>query len=111
MWALPAVAAQSRPIDPQLWCRLLHSVGRRMRDSRCLVQALALTRKLRRAGHAAELRLGVGRPEAGFQAHAWVELGGQVLDPQPAQLAALTRLALPVADTVAQTRRGAPGCG
>jgi hypothetical protein len=43
----------------------------------CLVQALAARTLLQRAGYDARLRIGVAKPpDAGFQAHAWVELSG-----------------------------------
>jgi Transglutaminase-like superfamily len=46
----------------------------------CLTQALATQVLLSRRGHAASLRIGVSRSEAGeFQAHAWVECQGRVV--------------------------------
>jgi hypothetical protein len=45
----------------------------------CLPRALVLCRQLRRQGLQAELRLGVGRPEGEFAAHAWVEHDGHAL--------------------------------
>lgn len=40
----------------------------------CLTQALVAHRLLTRAGHEAELQIGLGRGEGGFiEAHAWVE--------------------------------------
>jgi hypothetical protein len=45
----------------------------------CLPRALILCRLLRRQGLQAELRLGVGKPEGEFAAHAWVEHDGVVL--------------------------------
>ena len=46
----------------------------------CLPQALAAEFLLRSRGIPAELKIGVARGEAGrFQAHAWVESGGDVL--------------------------------
>jgi hypothetical protein len=46
----------------------------------CLVQALVARRLLTRAGHPAELRIGVVKNEHGlFQAHAWTKSGGKVI--------------------------------
>jgi len=45
----------------------------------CLPRALILCRLLRRQGLQAELRLGVGKPEGEFAAHAWVEHAGRAL--------------------------------
>ena len=45
----------------------------------CLPRALVLCRLLRREGLQAELRLGVGKPEGEFSAHAWVEHAGRAL--------------------------------
>lgn len=42
----------------------------------CLVRSLVLCRLLRRRGLAADLRIGVGRPDGRFSAHAWVEHWG-----------------------------------
>ena len=58
----------------------------------CLRQALAVWWLLRRRRLPAELRIGVIRREAPFQAHAWVELGGVALDPEAAAHAAFPRL-------------------
>lgn len=46
----------------------------------CLVQSLALLRMLRTRGIDAELRLGARNRTGKFEAHAWVELGGVVLN-------------------------------
>jgi hypothetical protein len=48
--------------------------------STCLTRSLVLWWRLRRHGHPAVLRAGVRRAEAGIEAHAWVELGGSVLN-------------------------------
>lgn len=41
----------------------------------CLVRSLVLCRLLRRHGLAADLRIGVSKPDGRFSAHAWVEHG------------------------------------
>ena len=45
----------------------------------CLPRAVVLCRLLGRRGLDAELRLGVGKPEGEFAAHAWVEHAGVTL--------------------------------
>lgn len=50
----------------------------------CLVQAIALRRLLERDGiNGAEIRVGVKQSPEGMLAHAWVELGGQVIGDSP----------------------------
>jgi hypothetical protein len=46
----------------------------------CLERSLVLWFLLRRRGLPAELRIGARKEEARFEAHAWVELEGQVLN-------------------------------
>jgi len=46
----------------------------------CLQRSLLFWWLLRRCGIASDLRIGVRRPDGGFQAHAWVECGGKVLN-------------------------------
>jgi hypothetical protein len=45
----------------------------------CLRRALVIDRLLARRGIPAELRIGVGKGEEGFRAHAWIECGGRPL--------------------------------
>lgn len=46
----------------------------------CLTQALAGWIMLRRHGAVSRVRIGVASPEeAGFKAHAWLEVGGRVI--------------------------------
>jgi len=47
----------------------------------CLEQSLALCCLLHRRGIGAELRIGARKEDNKFEAHAWVELGGEVLSP------------------------------
>ncbi len=53
----------------------------------CLATSLVLWALLRRQGISAQLRFGVRKPTrapcAGLDAHAWVEVCGLALDPQP----------------------------
>jgi Transglutaminase-like superfamily len=53
-----------------------HGIG----DPTCLEQSLVLWWLLARQGISSDLRVGVRKGEAGFEAHAWVECGGVVLD-------------------------------
>ena len=46
----------------------------------CLAESLALWWLLRREGCAAELRIGIRKPAGAFEAHAWVECNGSVLN-------------------------------
>jgi hypothetical protein len=48
-------------------------------SSNCLEQSLALWWLLRRRGIPADLRIGVRKDAASFEAHAWVETNGTVL--------------------------------
>ena len=50
---------------------------------KCLARSLALMRMLRAIGIPAEVKIGVARPNGGFEAHAWVELEGQVVNDAP----------------------------
>jgi len=53
----------------------------------CLERSLALRWLLRRRGIVTELRIGARKESALFEAHAWIELGGVVLnDPDEAHL-------------------------
>jgi hypothetical protein len=45
----------------------------------CLVQALAGQALLARRGYAAQVQIGVAKPDGRFEAHAWLEWEGHVL--------------------------------
>jgi hypothetical protein len=47
----------------------------------CLEQSLVLAAMLRRRGLDAKLRIGARKQAGRFEAHAWVELDGAMLDP------------------------------
>ena len=54
--------------------------SRRLPGATCLTQALALQRLLAKAGHDAEIRIGVAKSEGGgLDSHAWVVCHGRVL--------------------------------
>jgi hypothetical protein len=59
------------------------AVAARYAGGTCLAQSLVLTRFLERAGIPAELRIGVRKGERGFEAHAWVEAEGTILNDTP----------------------------
>ena len=48
----------------------------------CLRRSLVLLRLLHREGRDARLVIGARLPQAGFEAHAWVEVNGEVLGSQ-----------------------------
>lgn len=49
----------------------------------CLPRSLVLWHMLRRQGEPAELHIGVRRIDGDFNAHAWVEQGGMVINDAP----------------------------
>lgn len=55
--------------------------------ARCLHRSLLLQRWLCHDGFQSELRIGVRREQHALQAHAWVELDGQVVNDSPASVA------------------------
>jgi hypothetical protein len=61
--------------------------------ARCLHRSLALHLWLRRDGLPSVLRIGVRKADGALQAHAWVELYGQVVNDTPAAMATFTLLA------------------
>ncbi|MEJ2504255.1 MAG: lasso peptide biosynthesis B2 protein, partial [Gemmatimonadota bacterium] len=72
--------AHARDSDPERLAWAVGAVARRsIRRNRCLVEAVALTWLLRRDGHPAAIRIGAGRVEDRFEAHAWVESRGRIL--------------------------------
>ncbi|MGH2457753.1 MAG: lasso peptide biosynthesis B2 protein [Chloroflexota bacterium] len=82
-----------------------HHVAR----ARCLQRSLALHRWLRQEGLPSELRIGV-RKEAGvLQAHAWVELGDQVVNDRPDAIAEFAPLASPSLPSLVWSRDLAGG--
>jgi hypothetical protein len=61
--------------------RMEQAVARRLFfKTNCLEQSLALWWLLRRRGIAAEIRIGARKNEGRFEAHAWVDFGGVVLN-------------------------------
>jgi hypothetical protein len=60
--------------------------------ARCLHQSLALYLWLRDEGVASELRIGIRKEGGALRAHAWIELGGQVVNDRPASVVEFTPL-------------------
>ena len=83
------------PPTPRLADRIgwaVRNAARLVPASTCLIQALAASLMLRRAGLPAELHIGVAREgETGLRAHAWVDVDGRAIvgDHDLARLVAL----------------------
>jgi hypothetical protein len=67
------------PLTVDEICRAVTMAARFVPGANCLVQAIVGRSVLRRAGHAAELRIGVSKKSEIFKAHAWVENAGGVV--------------------------------
>src|SRR5215831_2394824 len=77
MLRLPPVA-RADAADAEPLVTAVERAGRYVPGGTCLAQSLALARMLRSRGIPAQVRVGV-RTSAGFDAHAWVEVGGRQL--------------------------------
>jgi len=76
------------------YARWIEAAARRpVINAQCLQRSLALHRWLQREGIVGVLRIGVWKEDDALHAHAWVELGTQVVNDQPAAIAAFTPLA------------------
>jgi len=71
------------PVGRLVWA--VRAASGRIPAASCLTQSLALHCLLARAGHRAEVRIGVTM-EGGFGAHAWVEYAGQPLLSRPEEV-------------------------
>lgn len=76
-----------RRLDPMRLGRIVDRVLRLgpLRP-RCLPLSLVFFRLLRRQGTHAELVIGLGPEARGHEAHAWVEVAGEVVGPPPGRL-------------------------
>jgi hypothetical protein len=75
---LPLTIPIDVPVGRLVWA--VRAASRRIPAASCLTQSLALHCLLSRAGHRSEIRIGVSKnPDAGFEAHSWVEYAGQPL--------------------------------
>jgi hypothetical protein len=86
-WFLPSATIPAGPIDPDLIhsarevARLEQAAARHLFfRANCLEQSLTLWWLLRRRGIEAELRVGARKEAERFEAHAWVEFRGVVLN-------------------------------
>jgi len=70
----------------------------------CLERSMTLWWLLRRKGIEGELHIGARKQGARFEAHAWVELGGQVLNDIPDIHKHYARFDAPIAAAVAEPR-------
>jgi len=96
-WAAKTPARPWRfadPVLPALVGVAVDRVGAKL-DAVCLPRALAAQAMLRRRGIASRLCLGVAREDRSLSAHAWVEIGGQVIvgDVDPASGQGYTSIA------------------
>ncbi len=98
--ASPADVARARGAARWLAIAARHHVV----GAHCLHRALALHAALRHAGLESVLRIGVRKEDGVLRAHAWVELGGEVVTDTAeavapfAPLAPANPLAMPVAE-------------
>ena len=74
---LQKARAERHDVDQIAWGMSVAS--RFVPGSSCLSRAMAARHVLRREGHAAELRIGVGLHESVLSAHAWVESEGDII--------------------------------
>jgi hypothetical protein len=67
---------------PALITQIIHAAARHaVCQTSCLRRSLVLWTLLRQQGFRPMLRFGARNMDGQFEAHAWVELGGKVLDP------------------------------
>jgi hypothetical protein len=77
LWALCLTARFSTTVERLTWA--VRIASQYIPKATCLTQAVALQALLTRAGHEARIEIGVARAESGFEAHAWVSCGDQVV--------------------------------
>lgn len=88
---VPLYVPPGMPVTRLVWA--VRAASRRIPAATCLTQSLALHCLLTRAGHRAEIRIGVAKDtEAGFGAHAWVEYAGQTLLSGPEEVERYVRI-------------------
>ena len=79
------VVPKDTPVSRLVWA--VRAASRRIPAASCLTQSLALHCLLTRAGHAAQIHIGVAKdPTSKFHAHAWVEHEGEPLLSDPAEI-------------------------
>jgi Transglutaminase-like superfamily len=90
LWLLPFGALQRlaeragkksgapHPVQRLIWA--VKAASRRIPGATCLTQALAAQVLLARSGHDSSIHFGVAKDDQrGFEAHAWLTAGGQIL--------------------------------
>lgn len=77
LWARCLTPRFSTTVDHLTWS--VRIASQYVPKATCLTQALALQSFLTRAGHEGQVEIGVAKGEAGFEAHAWVICGEQVV--------------------------------
>mgnify|MGYP002080589808 CR=1 FL=1 len=68
--------------DPQIVVEIVRSVklvSRYVPYASCLTQSLAALKLLEVYGQAADLKIGVAKQNGRFEAHAWLEIDGQIV--------------------------------
>jgi hypothetical protein len=87
VWFIPRGIDPAGPINPAMVdfaraiTRMQQAAARHLIfHTNCLEQSMVLWWLLKRRDMAAELRIGARKEEGQFEAHAWVELGGVVLN-------------------------------
>ncbi len=66
-------------MEPELIGRYVSRAARWVPLGSCLTQGLAAQVVLARRGHPSTLRFGARKVDGQFQAHAWVEVNGQIV--------------------------------
>ncbi|MBI1945880.1 MAG: lasso peptide biosynthesis B2 protein [Deltaproteobacteria bacterium] len=78
---LPRLLPKQCQVTPRRLATLVSAVAKHVRGAECLAQSLVLARLVREAHpHDTVVRIGVRPGEGSLSAHAWVELGGVVLN-------------------------------
>lgn len=82
LWLSPAKAVSGESINElRRAAEIVNSAARNgLFEANCLTRSLTLWWLLRRLGVASQLRFGVRKVDGEFQAHAWLEHCGQVLN-------------------------------
>jgi hypothetical protein len=75
----PAVSPSLAAIPVKRLSWAVQAAARRIPGASCLTQALALRELMARAGHRADLRIGVVKDANGLVSHAWLEHKGEIL--------------------------------
>jgi hypothetical protein len=86
-------ASSSVPGHVRMYAAALELVGNRyLVPARCLHKSLVLHYWLRREGISSQMQIGVRKEDQQLKAHAWVELGGQVVNDDQDAVAAFRTL-------------------